>query len=287
MVWRGADGSVWDLTDPDGPVTAEPGLTGVLDPPITQHMRSGPMPGARSLGVSVGPQEVRLAVRIADPTLSEAAYRAVVAGFLRSLSADVDGQLAVITDDGWRNLACRLLTGIEPTFASMPGVHRHQVWPVALLALDPYWRSDPISRTFSAAPPDLTPHAQTTGTGDFWLAESAGVSTATFANPGDIPAWPVWTVTGPTSGVVVGLAGNTIRYEPTLLGGQTLVIDTDPTHPRVTLDGANAWSGIAPDGYHPAPVPPGESVPLSIVSAGLDSGAQVTIVIESLFRSWM
>jgi hypothetical protein len=79
------------------------------------------------------------------------------------------------------------------------------------------------------------------------LGASDAFGTASVTNVGDVPAWPVFTVTGPGSEVRAEnmTTGQAWQVTGALAAGQQLVVDTRPGAKLVTIDGANAFPRLA------------------------------------------
>lgn len=74
----------------------------------------------------------------------------------------------------------------------------------------------------------------------------SGTLIAAAPNPGDVDAYPKWTVVGPATDIVFELIGsNVIEYGPDLAAGETLVIDTDPYCHCATVNGQNVFKNLS------------------------------------------
>lgn len=116
-----------------------------------------------------------------------------------------------------------------------------QLAPVMFRAYDPYWSA--VSTTVQ----DFTIGAMPSFFPFFPLrltASEIAVDT-TVTNSGDVDTWPVWTITGPGSGIVLRNLTTGKDLTPsgiTLAAGQTVIIDTRPGVKTVTRDdGTNLW----------------------------------------------
>lgn len=88
------------------------------------------------------------------------------------------------------------------------------------------------------------------------LAHEKSITEMTATNPGNAPAYPLWTVTGPADTFEATLSsGETIRWEGTLGDGEQLFIDTK-TGLVTDGDGTNRYSELAA-GPHLWLLPPG------------------------------
>lgn len=145
-----------------------------------------------------------------------------------------------------REIECYYVTGLEVAEnADKSGRYGQQCY-VTFRAYDPYWRdiSDTAATWQVTATPNFFPFFP------LRLTSSAIVVHATVSNGGDVPTWPVWTIIGPGSGIVLqnGTTGEEITFLTTVLGvGQTISIDTRPGNKTVTRnDGTNLFSDLDP-----------------------------------------
>lgn len=113
-------------------------------------------------------------------------------------------------------------------------------------AVDPYWRdaewiqADYATGTVATFFPVFP----------LRLSSSEVFASATIDNDGDVETWPVWTVTGPGSGLVLrNLTTDTLlSLDETLGAGESVVIDTTPGVKTVTLnDGSNLFASLSDD----------------------------------------
>jgi hypothetical protein len=146
------------------------------------------------------------------------------------------------------------------------------VYPVMLIADDPFWRGMTRTAGWLAATSgeefyeETGPHLVNIGPGHT-------MDSATATNDGDEPAWPVWTVIGPCSAAHVGV-GDTVIDVFAVADGKALVIDTDPRvrtaieydYPAMTGAVDRTADLVGEVGF--AAVPPGGSQPVNIAMTG-------------------
>lgn len=248
--WIDADGAVTPFT---GDIKVLGGVKGRFMPPtrfVTDEVPE--QHGELVRQATFAPRTVDVPIRIAkaDDTTLRTALRAL----LPSLNpVRGDGKLRVTAPDAsQRELTCRYLGGMEIEEGPDTKTTGYQKAVLLFRAYDPFWY-------------DLADTADLYDTGDrvVFLSENAGdpflpftlVSDTVLASPvisnnGDVEAWPVWTVTGPGSNVVVRnlTTGKRLEIAKTLVGGQSIVIDTRPRRKTVTLnDGTNLFSLLTSD----------------------------------------
>ena len=125
---------------------------------------------------------------------------------------------------------------------------------LAFFAADPFWYDDTETTSTFAASGAASPFfpIPNATTGSFITITSSEVfATEVVTNSGDVPAYPVWTITGP--GSAIALRNITTDKQITLsansglslTASQTLEIDTRPGSTLVERDGANVAAYLA------------------------------------------
>lgn len=282
ITWTGWDGSVWDLTDETGGVFAtNDGSVGFgFAPADIFTSSSAALAGSRYRGSRTGERRIRLPLQVYAG--SSAAWFAMEKRFWLTMRRDRPGTLTVVQKSTGeaRSVAARFVTDGQPAYTHDPGARGWADYSVELLAEDPYWRGAPIRRTFAgSAPVDFLPDAP----GDpFVISEGSNLSTATIRNPGDVDAWPVWTVSGPTTAVTLGVGSAEIGVPGELMGDDVLVIDTDPRRQSATLNGVRVRGVLSPHDF--APIPAGGDATLSLAVTG--TGSVVCELVPRYERAW-
>lgn len=204
-------------------------------------------PGQRLRAVRHGAMELALAVWI--QAASGSALRTALRAAVRSLNPGRGlGTLRVTTPAGdQRDLDCICVDGLSMTEklgeSSTPTDQR---LVLAFKAYEPYWKatSDIVQDfTVGGSPATFFPFFP------LRLTASEIAVDATVTNTGDVEAWPVWTITGPGSSIVLRnlTTGRDVTISGFTLGaGETLTIDTRPGYKTVARnDGANLWPYVA------------------------------------------
>jgi len=201
------------------------------------------------------------------------------AAFWASLRPDAYGTWTVEHPNGTtRSLKLRFVDDGDHAWNMRPGEVGWQNYAVTLVADDPFWHGEPVVRSWGQDEEqrDFIPAG---GAPDFYISGASTVGSAAITNRGDVEAWPVWTVTGPTTYVALSVGADTVEVPLTLLEGQTLVIDTGI--PRAMLDGVDVTGQVSP-GF--AAIPPGQRVPLGINLSG--SGRVSVQITPRFYRAW-
>jgi len=285
VTWFGPDGSVWDLASPDSGVVLVPGgVRGLNMPPITRYTGSSPaLPGSRWQGSRVGERPVFWPLLVHSEVGSQG-WIDTDRDFWSTMRPDDPGTWRITLPDGtYRELTCRFDDDGDATYDLDPIKVGWAAYGVSLVADDqPFWlgRQQGVvlgagsgSNFFSSSGSVLT------------ISPSQTISSANVSNPGDVPAWPRWTVNGPADSIVLGVAGGAVTYAPALSAGQSVTIDTDPAVMTATNQaGVDVTSSCT---WLPQPIPPGASVPLAISMTPLSSAASVEITLTPrYYRAW-
>lgn len=240
---------VTEFIDPDGTsitLDVDWDASGRGMPPIEFEEDQVPeRSGSRHRNTRHGVRELVL------PLWVDADSSAALRTTLRSLMYTMDpvrgaGKIRVTSELGdQREVTCRYAAGLEmaeklgdtsgPTLQRLPAVFR---------VFDPYW--------YAVA--DNTASFETGDTATFFpffplrLSSSEVFATGTITNEGDVYAWPVWTITGPGSVLVLRnlTTGKTLTLTATIGAGEQVVIDTREGAKTVTKnDGTNLFSGLS------------------------------------------
>jgi hypothetical protein len=184
-------------------------------------------------------------------------------------------QIQVRYQDGWQGLG-------------QPGTGLN--WDRAVISLlceDPYfYDAEPTvqTRTFDTGTADfLSPYPQ--------VSSSQVLGDTIISNPGDVMAWPVWTITGPATSVTITNSdtGEAFTVNPSaiaighgnLLGGETVIVTTDPPAVRFGTDnwaGALNWPSASLWG-----LPPGDTA-IDIDLAGAATGSSVSLAFNARYE---
>jgi hypothetical protein len=253
------------LNHPRG-VQALAGLTGFGLPPVDVQWIEGAGNGARF-------RSKRHLKRTIDlPLLVDGNDRAGLKDLMDRLGTMLLGECTLrwIEDDGtsWTTQVHRTGGG-DYVYGDDTTGERDLFTVVSLTAGDPFWTS-------SEAQDKVVSNA---GIGNgllpnlvqMKLAASQAIGEVELENPGNVPAYPVWEITGPGENfLAIAPTGETFAWNGTLLAGEKLFVDTRTG--RVYDDtGANRYAEVGP-----APrfwtIPPGRSTAVASLE-GAESGS--------------
>lgn len=148
-------------------------------------------------------------------------YRQLRRAFLMTVHRGQTGTIRVSRPDG---TAREIDVYYEDGWGGEPGENWIYANPVlTLLAPDGYWRDvqpTTVRREFASGTPYLDPYRT--------VSSSQVLGDTTIVNPGEVQAWPEWTITGPASAVEATntTTGQTFTITYTLTAGQTITITT-------------------------------------------------------------
>jgi hypothetical protein len=245
VVWTAPDGSDWPLTLDGQPWQLQNAaqLFGVA--PVALATDPYPLFGARVRHDQPQPRIITLPVQVraADSVTFRAAWRALGVAFAQTRRLG-PGTLTVFYADGTSR---QIRAWYQAGYDGQPG----SGWfddtaVVALFCEDPFW-SDTVPTTvfrdhIAASSPFLNPFLT--------VSSSRTLGDTVINNPGDVEAWPVWTITGPTSGLDAtnNTTGQSFSLDPNatdiahgnLLLGETVTITT--LAPTVRGPGGAVWT---------------------------------------------
>lgn len=306
MTWTGFDGSVWDLTGWTGGVSLQAGVRGFTMPPLDRYANASPaLSGSRWRGWRARDREVFWPLRVFSDAGSQA-WIEYDRAFWKTMRPDRLGVWEVVQLSGEaRRLSLRFADDGQQSFDTLPSLLGWTTYGITLVAEQPYWEGDAIARTWAVDDP--TPFFGgaivasagygaggygTAAYGDpavvggppFYISSGSAITSAAIDNPGDVDTYPVYTIVGPTTSVSVGYAGNVVTLG-TIAAGAVRIVDTNPDKLTVTdAAGVDKWSELTSAADFGAPIPPGESVPLSLTLVG--TGSVTVSITPRYYRAW-
>lgn len=265
--WIGCDGSVWDLSSGDQGVALHPNVEGMHDPIMTKFSSvARAVPGKRGRGSRAEARSVFWPLKVYHDTSDD--WIDTYDRFFTSIHPDRPGIWRVGYQGSFRELE---LTGVYPdgyAFGVHPTVLGWMDIGVELEAERPYWRGAPVKGGPWSAPAPVD-FLDDEGSPPLHISESAAFGSATISNPGDEPAFLVWTIRDALTAVELGIGDRVIDVPFAVEAGEVVRIDTDPRNLTATRDGddVTALLGLQPI----TPVPPGGSVSLHVEGTGSGS----------------
>lgn len=293
LTWTGPDGAAWDWMKGTQGVILGEGIDGILFPDFDQLTTSTPA-GRRYNGTRWKPATISATLQVADtvaaaetlalgPTAYRrgAAWRDLDRRVRRSISPLEPGTLVCTADGQSRFLRLRL-EDLTYSIVKWPDIRGLVEYDVDLVDDEPFWKGEPIVTDF---PFQVSATADYYGGGvegatkgpPFFI--SPGNSTAggvMVPNPGEVEAWPEWTITGPVQ-ASIGV-GDAVTELPFLGAGESLTIVTNPVHRSITDGtGRRAWDRVPVRRF--AAVPAGDQIPVVVSTTDGGPGSSVRLTL--------
>lgn len=270
--WTGVDGVTWNLNDWSAGVYLQAGVVGLGHTSYERYTVDSPaLPGSLFGGARALARAVQLPVTIASQPAS-GSWRELVRRWWSGWSTRAAGTWRVSDSQG-RSLYLDLRHNPAADFSLSidPGLLPWTPWMVDAVADFPYWRGDPITRSWGSPQQylflgggDPTDPAAVQAAPPFAISSASSLNEAMISNPGKVDAYLVWTITGPFDSLSLTVGGGTIGL-PAISAGHTVVVDSSPTNPIALLDGATEMPLTA---WDPRPVPAGNIAEITIAATG-------------------
>lgn len=191
-----------------------------------------------------------------------------------------DGRLVSQVDaEDERELVCRYVGGLQ--WAEDMRYGMKQV--ASFRAFDPFWQ-DTEDANFAYARNNIEPwlpFPPVQAVADDFFAED------NLNNSGDVEAWPVWTITGPTTEVTLTnlTTGRALKIVVALTEVETLIVDTRPSSKTVVdQSGANRFATLDSEVDDLFPFAPGTNALNIAVTGGDDATTNVALAWR---RRWL
>lgn len=189
IYWQRPDGGTIDLTD-GVKYNILQGVDGRFMPPF--EFISDPVytyPGEVVRSRKTKPREVKLPIVVMGATSAD--MRANLRSLTNSFGTMYDvGKLKVVTDDAKTfMLNCYFSGGMTLEESTNTGNSTFRIFDATFTAYDPYW-FNPVENVAS-----------------WWDPQGALTGDHIIYNNGDVDAWPIWSITGPLTDVLIRREG--------------------------------------------------------------------------------
>lgn len=275
----GPNGDQILLTDRANGFSVKENVRGLGIPPVDVQMDEGVGPGSRFRRVRPLRRAIDLVVKVEGRTWEERAARQIR---LSNLLDNTYGPsiLEVLQPDGRSSqITCFYGGGAEGEGGPGVGSSLMVKWPITLVCPDPYFMDSlPVVTTWTASAPTA---AFPLRPGLFRLSGSQIIgSGARITNPGDVDAYPVWTVHGPASGFTIRNVSTSKEFTltTTINAGEYVKVDTNEKT-AVDETGANQWQYFA-ENPQLFTLRPGQNV-IDLILSGATSAS----IVELVFRA--
>lgn len=291
IIIRGEDGVAWDLFD--GFATLLPaGVRGLHFPPMDVYSRATPArAGRRRTGSRYIERPVMLPLDLGGDILLAAEFRAQEAAFWQAFAPGRSCTLEVTVGGVTRTL--RIIPDSDGAgefetdpFEQFAGRVLGYETLLEATADRPFWQGTPFVQNFDS-PTDAAETFPLSESDDYvlYLTPANTTGAGTLTNPGDVPAWPKYTIRGPLTSFSITVGGK-IAGSFTIPSGATLIIDTDPSAQTAILSSAPGTGNVTRDldDIDFRPIPKGSSVPISVVLNG--EGSMTVELTPDHLRAW-
>ncbi len=228
VTWTGHDGSVWDLTDPDGGVClVQEGVEGLHFTKFKQWVRqSAAVPGQTFEGAIAEPREVRLPLVIFEDASSQQWINRDRA-FWKSMHPRKEGTLTISPGGAGsrRSLKLRFVPE-DHSYDTDPAYIGWAGYVAGLVADQPFWMGPTVTAAWQSGA--AQEFYETVGPHLVNIVTGHTTDDATVQNDGDEDAWPVWTVVGPSLSAHAGVGEDVVEVPFEVADGKAVVVDTDP-----------------------------------------------------------
>lgn len=275
--WVGRSGREWRLDGRRDLIMTSAGLRGLRLPEIEHFRRARMDHGSRWAGWRVTERDVAWPISTHGGADNDPlAWLEQDRDFWSDLHPGYEGTWTVTAIDGTtRTLNCRV-RGDGGLAITRDPLRFGRLAYVVELDGDPFWLGDPVERAWGVTgyqgPWLIAPGSG--GGGVFRFAVGQTMATASVTNPGDVEAWPTWTIHGPASSWSVGVGNQQINSTVTLADGEIRTVVTDGGGVYVTnAAGTDKFTDLT--AARATAIEAGQSVKLSINLVG-NGGIEVS-----------
>jgi hypothetical protein len=270
----GANGDTIALDGND--YVLNPGMLGFGIPPTSVRISESAGVGGTWRFTKRGVRDVDLPITILgiDRADVEAKLRR-----LARLTQDTKGptRLNAIYDDGSSlSLNVHYVGGAEGTWGDSEGLIWCK-WVMSFQAPQPYWESQTVQTFFL--------RSGNTGRGllpqlsRLAVASSSSLGIVDVNSNADVDVYPVWTITGPITGLYISNGVRSFSFETPVLAGETITVDTE-AGTVIDSSGANRYAILSP-APKLFPFEPGES---TIEVSGIETSTATQVVCNYALR---
>jgi hypothetical protein len=292
VLWTGADGSDWDITDWRSTVQLV-SLDGLGLPSFNQQFAlSGARDGRRYEGTTFNQATLTLTVSVGDldPVPGRRRrrngdeWRELDRAWRKSVSPTQTGVLSIITGAGTRRIRLRLDQPTVMPPGQDPGLLGEARYSHILTADEqPWWEGDPIPAEFSQGAAPQPFFGGSDGSVLLYISESNQLASATLANPGDREAYPLWWARGPFTSAVLGIGDQVVTIPFSRAAGEYVYVNS--AEETITdANGVSLWPLMGFTDPTFAPIPPGESIALVTSLNDPDATSAVGVSITPLYE---
>lgn len=244
VTWTGWDGSVWDLNDPSGGVCLiRAGVEGLAMPAFTEWVQNSPsVAGQWFRGAVADPRRVFWPLCVFQDASTQG-WIDLDRAFWKTMDPEKYGIWTITAPGGSsRSLRCRFKDDDGHAFEQDPFERGWATYGVSLMADAPFWFGPEVSRVWKGEElVDFFPGPP------FYISSGSTMANAKINNPGDVDAWPTWTIIGDSTVAAVGVGASVVEVPFVVPAGKALVVNTDPTVQTAVMYNYTPANGSAPE----------------------------------------
>lgn len=281
--WVGWDGTIWDLHNGAQGVALLQDVVGLHNPKFDRFLSSQRViPGHRVRGVKAKARAVIWPLLVHND--SQLGWLSTEKGFWRTIRPEPEfaGTWRIGVGPQIRQLRLTGLFDDDHAYPLDPYLGGWAKYALEMEAAQPFWEGEVVRRVFEIGPASPEDFFDVGGSPPFHIIPGTTFSTAVITNPGDVAAYPTWTLVGPLDTIQVGVGSVTVEVPFNLTTGQVLIIDTDPRNQTATLDGVDASVALGFQNF--AAIEPGENRPLTVLAS--DTGTITCELIPLYYRAF-
>lgn len=285
----GTDGSYWDLRN--GPVQVlQKGLEGLGKAPIEFFQRAtAGGDGEELTGWRAKPRPVFLPLLLGVNT-NEETWEQLERDWWSANRVGKYARLrATLPSGAWRELSMRYQDDGGQAYEVDPSVDAFSIVGLNYRAdKQPWWTSAPVSRSFRSGDVGVNffGGAGATAGPPFVIARANLAGGVVLNNPGDLDAWPVFRIEGPSSAFDATIDGATVGGNIEVGPGEVLTVNTNPRVQTALLEEGGVVRNVTPQltqaDFRRVPAGDSRNLQFSIYGEGL-----LTVELQPIYeRAW-
>lgn len=240
----GSNGDTIQLTNSDSDFILTTGVLGFGIPPTKVRIAESASDGGVWRYTKRGVRDLDLPIAVTGTNRQDVETKL---RRLANLLQDIDGPTkirATYTDGLAYELKAHYVGGGDVQYGPNSN-GKLAKWVISMQAPNPFWESvSPLNYTLAMSDERGLIRGDSS-LSQMQLSGQYGLGDVTLVNPGDVVAYPTWTITGPCDSVSISLNGLGFVYELPIAAGDQIIIDT-AAGTVVDQNGVNKYAGLAP-----------------------------------------
>lgn len=239
----GANGDTIQLTDYDSDFILTTGVSGFGIPPTQVRISESASDGGVWRNTKRGVRDIDLPIAVTGTDRQDVETKLRrLANLLQDLNGPTKIRATYSNGEAYE-LSAHYVGGGDVQYGPQSN-GKIARWVISMQAPQPFWESViPQNYTLQM----LAGRGLLKGTASLTqlrLSGQYGFGDVTLTNPGDVSAYPTWTITGPATSVSISLNGVGFTYNGTIAAGKQIIVDTF-TGTVKDQDGVNRYGNLA------------------------------------------